>query len=122
MLLAIASFPAGAVSERFAHASAKASAEQKVLYVLITTPGCGWCDRFKRQTLSDAGVRARLAETAVVFETERGSGEYPDALKACRVPMHYFLGSDDAVLVKMPGYWNVEDFMSILDDVERKRK
>ncbi|WP_345973225.1 thioredoxin family protein [Sulfurimonas diazotrophicus] len=99
-----------------------AAAEGKLVYVLITEPGCRWCKRFKRTTLHDHGVRRRLDEMAVGVEVERGSGTYPDTLKALMIPMHYFLSPDERVLVKMPGYWNIEDFMSILDDVERKRK
>jgi len=105
----------------FAAAKTQAAAEKKVLYVLISAPECKWCRRFKAQTLSDAGVQSKLRQMAVVVEAERGSGDYPDALEAARVPMHYFLAPDERILVKMPGYWGIEDFMSILDEVERKR-
>jgi len=109
-------------AEDFAGAERLAAAEGKVLYILITSPDCRWCKRFKRTTLTDADVDARLGRMAVGVEVERGSGTYPAHLKAPVIPMHYFLGADEKVLVKMPGYWNTEDFMSILDDVERKRK
>ncbi|MHC3993989.1 thioredoxin family protein [Thiomicrolovo sp. ZZH C-3] len=106
----------------FDDAKRMAAAEGKLVYVLITEPGCRWCKRFKRTTLRDDGVRRRLDGMAVGVEVARGSGSYPDTLKAPMIPMHYFLSADERVLVKMPGYWNIEDFMSILDDVERKRK
>jgi thioredoxin-related protein len=90
--------------------------------VLITSPSCRWCRRFERETLADPAIRRRLGRLAVTAEVVRGSGEYPATLAAPVVPMHYFLGEDGEVLVKMPGYWSAEDFMSILDDVERRRK
>ncbi|WP_345986289.1 thioredoxin family protein [Sulfurimonas sp. HSL-1656] len=99
-----------------------AAQEGKIVYLLITAPGCRWCKRFKRTTLKDKAVRERLAALAVGVEVERDSGAYPAKFKAPMIPMHYFLSADERVLVKMPGYWNIEDFMSILDDVERKRK
>jgi len=106
----------------FAAAKQQAAKEEKVVYVLITTPDCRWCRRFEQTTLADAKVKARLEALAVGVEVTRGDGGYPDTLSAPMVPMHYFLAPDETVLVKMPGYWNVVDFMSILDDVERKRK
>lgn len=106
----------------FAAAAAQAQKEKKVVYVLITTPDCSWCRQFKRKTLYDDEVKKRLNSLSVILETDRGSGEYPDTLEASRVPMHYFLAPDGTILVKMPGYWGIQDFMSILDDVERKRK
>lgn len=110
------------VVKDFAAAKALAAKEGKVVYVLITSPTCRWCRKFEQTTLVDSEVSRRLSSLAVTVEVTRGSGAYPEALKAPMVPMHYFLAPDETVLVKMPGYWDTEDFMSILDDVERKRK
>jgi len=106
----------------FDEARQMAAQEGKMLYVLITSRQCRWCKRFKATTLKDPSVQERLGALAVGVEVERDSGTYPARLKAPMIPMHYFLSADERVLVKMPGYWNIEDFMSILDDVERKRK
>jgi len=121
-LFSVMIFASGARSGDFAAAKRLAQKEGKVLYVLITAPGCRWCRKFEQTTLADAAVRKRLSSVAVTVEVSRGSGGYPETLKAPMVPMHYFLAPDETVLVKMPGYWGSEDFMSILDDVERKRK
>ena len=109
-------------SESYSDALAAAQKEGKAVYLLITAPECRWCRKFKQTTLTDGAVRKRLERLAVGVEVYRGQGDYPKHLKAPMVPMHYFLAADGSVLVKMPGHWNIEDFMSILDDVERKRK
>ncbi len=98
----------------------RAKAEGKAVYLLITAPGCRWCRKFEHETLCDPAVQARLRELAVSVEAERGSGTYPARLAAPAVPMHFFLRPDGEILVKMPGYWNPEDFLSILGDVRRK--
>ena len=122
LILAVMTSVPSTGNEDFAAAKRLAQEEGKVLYVLITTPGCRWCRKFEQTTLEDAAVQKRLSAMAVTVEVSRGSGGYPDTLKASMVPMHYFLAPDETVLVKMPGYWGREDFMSILDDVERRRK
>jgi len=106
----------------YAAAKARAAAEGKIVYLMITTEGCRWCRKMEETTLADGEIRRRIEELAVPVEVRRDVDRYPRKLKAPMVPMHYFLGTDEKVLVKMPGFWNKEDFMDILDDVERKMK
>lgn len=103
-------------------AKKEAEASGKVIYVLVTTPVCRWCKKLKMTTLADPEVAERLERLVVGVEATRSIDNYPSKLKAPMVPMSFFLSPDDRVLVKMPGYWGKEDFMSILDDVERKAK
>ncbi|MBD3801555.1 MAG: thioredoxin family protein [Campylobacterales bacterium] len=112
----------GEWAERYDKARQIAAQEGKIVYLLVTAPGCRWCKRFIRTTLKDKAVRKRLAALAVGVEVERDSGTYPAKFKAPMIPIHYFLSADEWILVKMLGYWNIEDFMSIVDEVERKRK
>lgn len=111
---------AHAVENDYGSARAKAQREGKLIYVLITTPQCRWCRRFEEQTLVDKGVKEGLEEMAVTVELTRDADDYPETLKAPVVPMHFFLTADERVLVKMPGYWNVENFTSIMNDAKRR--
>jgi len=109
-----------AVGADYETARARACKEGKMLYVLITTPQCSWCRRFETTTLTDRALHERLEKSAVIVEVTRGEGGYPESLASPVVPMHYFLSPEGRVLVKMPGYWNVEDFTSILNDAQRR--
>ena len=106
----------------FKTAKVKAARESKIIYVLITTERCRWCKKMKQTTLANSSIRRRLSTLSVPVELTRNVDRYPDALKAPMVPMHYFLDTQGAVLVKFPGYWGEEDFNAFLDDVEGKMK
>lgn len=122
LTLAAADLPDLPWADHYDEAVKEAAASNKAVYLLITTPRCRWCHRFLTTTLNQAIVAARLTTLAVPLHVTRGEDDYPEHLHAAMVPMHFFVDPDGQVLIKMPGYWDDENFLSILDDVERKQK
>ncbi len=104
----------------FDKAKQEAQLDNKVIYALITTKTCKWCKKLKKTTLKKRPISKRLKGGYVLLELTRGEKNYPENLKAKMVPMNYFLTPDGRILYSIPGYWGEEDFMSILDDVDRK--
>jgi thioredoxin-related protein len=100
-----------------------AKKENKKIYLLITTKSCPWCRKLENETLKDQFVVEKLNSSYIAVEMTRGEGDYPvDTLKAKMVPMNYFLDANETIIHQTPGFWEVEDFLSILDDVQRKSK
>ncbi len=97
-----------------------AKQEQKLIYIIIVTDDCRWCRKMEATTLKDPMVDIRLSKRYIALELNRDHGGYPQSLQAQMVPKHYFLTPDGQKIFTVPGYWNVEDFLSTLDDVERK--
>ncbi len=105
----------------FTEALAKAQAENKNMMVLITTETCRWCRKLESQTLTDEAVIARLNKDYVNVHLTRDVDEYPRYLDAPGVPATYFLDRAGKPIIKrVMGYWNVEDYLSYLDDVDYK--
>ena len=103
-------------------AKAKAQKEDKIIYAVITSETCQWCRRLENSTLEDRAVVENMNSKFSAVALTRGKDKYPPCLKAKMVPMSYFLTPDGRVLYSVPGYWNEEDYLSILGDVERKYK
>lgn len=101
----------------YAQAQERAKKEQKNILLLITTESCRWCRRLEATTLQDEAVVKRINAEYVALHVTRNKDDYPKNLVAQRVPMSYFLKPDGEVIHDMMGYWNVEDYLSILDDV-----
>ncbi len=105
----------------FKEALAKAQAENKNMMVLITTETCRWCRKLESQTLTDEKVISRLNRDYVAVHFTRDVDEYPRYLSAPGVPSTYFLDRAGKPIIKrVMGYWNVEDYLSYLDDVDYK--
>jgi len=108
--------------DEYDSAHAKALEENKILYIFIVSESCRWCRKMEKTTMLDDKIINRLNRDYIAVELIRGFDDYPDSLQAKMVPKHYFLTPNEKKIYAVPGYWNSEDFSSILDDVRKKFK
>jgi len=99
-----------------------AKKEHKNIMVFVEGENCRWCKKMKHRTLSDETVEKRL-EKYVIVKVMREDGNAMSVLPAIQgVPTIFFMKHDKAVIEEIIGYFNVEDFLSYIDDVEKKVK
>ena len=104
-------------------ALAKAKKESKPLMVVITTEQCRWCRKLEATTLQDAEIVSRVNAKFQAVNVTKDKSIYPKTLTAKMVPTSYFIDpSNGKVIYSIPGYWDSEDYNSILDDALRKYK
>lgn len=104
-------------------ALSKAKKENKPLMVLITSEQCRWCRKLENITLQDESIVNRINGNFQVVNVTKDKSNYPKNLTAKMVPMSYFLDPKTGkVLYSIPGYWESEDYNSILDDALQKFK
>ncbi|WP_345974693.1 DUF255 domain-containing protein [Sulfurimonas sp. HSL3-7] len=108
--------------DSFAEAKAKAQKEDKIIYALITSETCRWCRKLESTTLEEEKVVENVNTKYAAVALTRGKDTYPPCLKAPMVPMSYFLTPEGRVLYSVPGYWSKDDYLSMMEDVERKYK
>ena len=63
-----------------------------------------------------------LKKRYIRLHLTRGKDYMPDNFVAKRVPKHYFLTKDEKVIHSFLGYWNADDFLSLVADVENRKK
>jgi thioredoxin-related protein len=99
-----------------------AQKEHKNIIVLVEGENCRWCKKMKHRTLSDETVEKRL-EKFVLVKVMRENGNAMAVLPQVEgVPTIFFMKENKAVIEEVIGYFNVEDFLSYIDDVEKKAK
>ncbi len=105
----------------YKEAVAKAVEQKKSVMLLVTTETCRWCRKLESTTLKDENIVARLHKDYVSVHVTRDVDDYPCHLKVKGVPTTFFLDvSGKPLIKKVVGYWNVEDYLSFLDDVDYK--
>ena len=105
----------------YKEAVAKATEQKKSVMLLVTTETCRWCRKLESTTLKDENVVARLKKDYVSVHVTRDVDDYPCHLKVKGVPTTFFLDANAKPLIKkVIGYWNAEDYLSFLDDVDYK--
>jgi thioredoxin-related protein len=97
-----------------------AKKEHKNVMVMVEGEHCRWCKKMKGRTLTDDAVEKRL-KNFVVVKVMREDGNAMAKLPPVEgVPTIFFMKDDKAVIEKVMGYFNVEDFISYINDVENK--
>ena len=99
-----------------------AKKEHKNVMVLVEGENCSWCKKMKHRTLSDETVEKRL-EKFVVVKVMREDPSAMSVLPQIKgVPTIFFMKANKAIVEEVVGYFNVEDFISYINDVETKTK
>ena len=99
-----------------------AKKEHKNIIVMVEGEHCRWCKKMKGRTLTDDTVEKRL-EKFVVVKVMREDGNAMAKLPPVEgVPTIFFMKEDKAIIEDIIGYYNVEDFTSYIDDIEKKVK
>lgn len=101
---------------------AQAKKENKRVYMLVTSDSCRWCRKFESETLADWTVAEKLEGKYLLLHIDRDADYIPSHIKSKRVPRHYFLTPDEQVIYTFLGFWNIEDFISYIDDVDWQYK
>lgn len=97
-----------------------AKKEHKTIMVFVEGEHCKWCKKMKHHTLSDDVVEKRL-EKFVLAKVMRENGVAMSVLPPVRgVPTIFFMKDNKAIIEEIIGYFDVTDFISYLNDVEKK--
>jgi uncharacterized protein YyaL (SSP411 family) len=97
----------------------KARAERKPLMVMVVTRNCRWCKKMKTRTLSDPAVTSRL-QRFVLVHVDREKVDSSVIPYAKFVPTIYFMTPQQKILERVVGYFNKDDFLRWIDDVDTK--
>ncbi len=97
-----------------------AQKEQKIVMVLVEGKHCRWCVRMKDRTLADVNVEKKLKSYIAVKVMREDEDAVKDLPMIHGVPSIFFMTSKKKVLESVIGYFNVEDFLSYISDVEKK--
>ena len=88
----------------------KAQEQNKSIYVLITSDGCGWCRKFENTTALDKNILKKLNKDYILVHLSRDRHDIPASLKTNPVPIHHFLNNNEEVVYSTVGYMDAEDF------------
>jgi len=99
-----------------------AKKEHKNIMVMVEGENCRWCTKMKGRTLSDDAVEKRLEKFVIVKVMREDSNVMAKLPPVKGVPTIFFMKEDKTILEEIIGYFNVEDFISYINDVEKKAK
>ena len=98
-----------------------AKKEQRTVMVLVEGENCRWCKKMKHRTLGDENVQKKLKSYITVKVMREDENAIKDLPIINGVPSIFFMTPEKEVIESVVGYFNVEDFLSYISDVEKKK-
>jgi thioredoxin-related protein len=95
-----------------------AKQQGKDVYLFIGADVCRWCDKFKKETLSDKNVIKRLKKDYILLYMSRDRHKIPNKFKVKGVPWQYFLDYKGKILFATQGSREIDGFYDLLEEVE----
>ncbi|CAA6820993.1 MAG: Thioredoxin family protein [uncultured Sulfurovum sp.] len=95
----------------------KAKEEKKILIVMAVSDNCQWCEKMKKNTLSNPKVAKQLKKYVLVMadrETEEERNQFPPFE---HVPIIFFMTHEKEIIDDLRGYFEAEDFLEYLNDL-----
>lgn len=106
--------------ENYEEAFEEAKIEKKPLLVVMTKEHCRWCKKLEEKTLSNEKISAKISQKFVNVLLVRENSNFPRMLKSKIFPTTFFIDNEGSIVHKMPGYWSIDDYSSIIDDALKK--
>jgi len=97
-----------------------AKKEHKIVMLMVEGMHCRWCMKMKQRTLADETVRKKLASYILVKVMREDKSAIKELPHIHGVPSIFFMTADKKILESVIGYFNIEDFLSYISDVEKK--
>lgn len=99
-----------------------AKAQQKLVYIFITSDTCQWCKKFEATTLQNKDILKRLYNEFIPIHLSRDRHQIPKQFKKAPVPRHYFTDAEGNILYNSLGHRGVACFDAFMDNAEDKLK
>lgn len=106
----------------FQNALTTAKKEKKMVYLFIGADQCRYCDRFKKETLSNQKLIETMKEEYILLYMSRDQHQIPDGFEKYGVPMHYFLTAEGKIIAKVQGSRELEGWYDVLDEIDLRRE
>jgi len=95
-----------------------AKMQNKDVYLFIGADECRFCDKFKRETLSNKEVIKKLRENFILLYLSRDQHKIPKRFKTKGVPQHYFLTPEGKIILTTNGSREIPGFYLLLEEVD----
>lgn len=100
----------------------QAQKEEKTVMVMVEGEHCRWCKKMKHRTLADENVQKKLESYITVKVMREDEDAVKDLPIIDGVPTIFFMTPQKELIETVVGYFNVEDFLSYISDVEKKKE
>lgn len=105
---------------KYDRAFKRANQEHKNVMIMVEEPTCRWCIKMKNGALSNPDVQEKL-QSYVLMKVRRSDRETIKMIEGftSAIPSFHFMTANKETIETIIGYFETEDFLSYLIDIEK---
>ena len=88
----------------------------KPIMLKLTADNCKYCTKMDNEVLSDNEVKLFLDKNFITVNINVDKEALPLSLKRTITPTFIFVDKNENITSKLPGSWNKQDFMDLLNN------
>ena len=108
-------------SEDFETAVVEAKKAHKEIYTFISSTTCPWCKKFEKNVLTNDRVIQALQKEYIVVHLIKEMDDMPKGYSARVIPRHYFADATGKPYYTFAGYYDADDFISTLKEIDEEK-
>jgi len=96
--------------------------DHKIILIKATSKNCHYCKKMDREVLSSLDIKEILNREFILVSIDVSNQELPFGLECHMTPTFFFITEDEKLFKTIPGSWNKEDFLDILNEINKSKK
>jgi len=100
----------------------KSKDKHKILMIMATSKGCRWCIKMKKETLSNPKVAKELQKFVLAKANRETPSQREQLPPFQHVPVIFFFTPNGEEIDNLRGYFNADDFLTYLHEIENENE
>ncbi|QOP45516.1 thioredoxin family protein [Sulfurimonas paralvinellae] len=90
----------------------------KIIMIDVMRTDCHYCKDMKREVFDNKEMSSWLEERFIPVELNLDFDELPLGIHVYFTPTFFFVDTDQKVVKKIPGSWNIQDFKDLTKNIK----
>lgn len=90
----------------------------KIIMIEVIRTDCHYCHDMKKEVFNDKAMSAWIEQRFIPVELNLDFDELPLGIHVYFTPTFFFVDTDQKVVKKIPGSWNIQDFKDLTKNIK----
>lgn len=90
----------------------------KIIMLDVIRSDCKYCIKMKKEVFDDPEMSAWLQKRFIPVELNLDFDELPLSLHVYFTPTFFFIDTNQTIIKKIPGSWNIQDFKDLTKNIK----
>ena len=90
----------------------------KLIMIDVVRTGCHYCEEMDENVFQDKEMARWIEKRFIPVKLNLDFDDLPLGIKVMFTPTFFFVNTQEKIVKKIPGAWNIEDFKALVKDLK----